>query len=95
MDKVTQQNAASSEQSSAAAAELSGQSSDLKALVGTFRLEHSRAAARRAESAAGKPLPASGPPRARAAAKAAAPPAVPFRPEGIVPLDGDPRVPQP
>jgi methyl-accepting chemotaxis protein len=39
MDKVIQQNAASAEQSSAAAAELSGQSEELDAMVATFRLE--------------------------------------------------------
>ncbi len=39
MDKVTQQNAASSEQSSAAAAELNSQSTDLHDLVATFQLE--------------------------------------------------------
>jgi len=39
MDKVTQQNAASSEQSSAAATELNSQSSDLHNLVATFQIE--------------------------------------------------------
>jgi methyl-accepting chemotaxis protein len=39
MDKVTQQNAASSEESSSAAEELSGQSEELAAMVGTFRLD--------------------------------------------------------
>jgi methyl-accepting chemotaxis protein len=38
MDKVTQQNAASAEQSSSAAAELSGQAQGLESLVGSFRL---------------------------------------------------------
>ena len=38
MDKVTQQNAASSEESSSAAEELSGQSAELAAMVGSFRL---------------------------------------------------------
>jgi methyl-accepting chemotaxis protein len=39
MDKVTQQNAASSEESSASAQELSGQSEALTAMVGEFQLE--------------------------------------------------------
>jgi methyl-accepting chemotaxis protein len=39
MNKVTQQNASSSEESSSAAVELSSQSEELAALVGTFRLE--------------------------------------------------------
>jgi methyl-accepting chemotaxis protein len=39
MDKVTQQNAASAEESSSAASELSGQAEELAAMVGTFRLE--------------------------------------------------------
>jgi methyl-accepting chemotaxis protein len=38
MDKVTQQNAASAEQSSSSAAELSGQAQGLETLVGSFRL---------------------------------------------------------
>jgi methyl-accepting chemotaxis protein len=38
MDKVTQQNAASSEEASAAAEELSSQSEELTAMVGSFRL---------------------------------------------------------
>jgi methyl-accepting chemotaxis protein len=41
MDRVTQQNAASAEESSSAAAELSGQAEELAAMVGTFRLERS------------------------------------------------------
>ncbi len=40
MDKVTQQNAASSEESSSAAQELSGQSEELAAMVGSFKIEH-------------------------------------------------------
>jgi methyl-accepting chemotaxis protein len=44
MDKVTQQNAASAEQSSSAAAELSGQAQGLESLVGSFRLDGDRAA---------------------------------------------------
>ncbi|HEX7623687.1 MAG TPA: methyl-accepting chemotaxis protein, partial [Anaeromyxobacteraceae bacterium] len=39
MDKVTQQNAASSEESSSAAEELSSQSEELAAMVGSFRLD--------------------------------------------------------
>ena len=39
MDKVTQQNAASAEESSSAASELSGQSEELASMVGSFRLD--------------------------------------------------------
>jgi methyl-accepting chemotaxis protein len=42
MDKVTQQNAASAEESSSAASELNGQSEELSAMVGAFRLERSQ-----------------------------------------------------
>jgi methyl-accepting chemotaxis protein len=44
MDRVTQQNAASSEESSSSAEELSIQSQELAALVGAFRLEQKHAA---------------------------------------------------
>ena len=39
MDKVTQQNAASAEQSSSAASELNGQAEELASMVATFQLE--------------------------------------------------------
>jgi methyl-accepting chemotaxis protein len=39
VDRVTQQNAASAEESSAAASELSGQAEELAAMVATFQLE--------------------------------------------------------
>ena len=39
MDKVTQQNAASAEESSSAASELNGQTEELAAMVGAFQLE--------------------------------------------------------
>jgi methyl-accepting chemotaxis protein len=42
MDRVTQQNAASAEESSSTAAELSGQASELASLVGGFRLDGAR-----------------------------------------------------
>ncbi len=47
MDKVTQQNAASAEQSSSAAGELSGQAEALAAMVGAFELDGERAGPRR------------------------------------------------
>ncbi len=50
VDKVTQQNAASSEESSSAAAELSGQSRQLAEMVGTFRLERTAAGAPNAKA---------------------------------------------
>jgi methyl-accepting chemotaxis protein len=42
MDKVTQQNAASAEESSSAASELSGQAEELAAMVGAFSIERSQ-----------------------------------------------------
>jgi hypothetical protein len=92
MDKVTQQNAASSEQSSAAAAELSGQSSDLKALVGTFRLEHREGADRdaRPPPAAYAAVPAARPLAARKGnGRTSGMTAMGLRPEEIIPLDGE------
>ena len=46
VDRVTQRNAASAEQSSSAAAELNGQSEELAALVGAFRLSRGGGAGR-------------------------------------------------
>jgi len=98
MDKVTQQNAASSEESSAAATELSGQSGDLQALVATFRLERRTEATSRAASSAiplSPPRPAARAPRAPQG-NGKAPPrpsgmhAMGLTPEEIIPLDGDP-----
>ncbi len=48
LDGVVQRNAASSEQSSSAAEELSGQAQEMEALVGAFRLEGAKQAPRRA-----------------------------------------------
>jgi methyl-accepting chemotaxis protein len=56
MDKVTQQNAASAEESSSAAAELQGQAQGLETLVGSFRLEDARPAL--ASPGASGPAPA-------------------------------------
>ncbi|MBK9516384.1 MAG: PAS domain-containing protein [Anaeromyxobacter sp.] len=47
VDKVTQQNAASAEESSSAASQLSGQAEELSAMVGAFRLEEGGAAPHR------------------------------------------------
>jgi methyl-accepting chemotaxis protein len=49
VDKVMQQNAASSEEASSAAEELSGQSKDLAAMVGNFRIARSSRASEGAE----------------------------------------------
>jgi methyl-accepting chemotaxis protein len=43
MDKVTQQNAASAEESSSAASELNGQAEELAAMVGSFQLARRQA----------------------------------------------------
>lgn len=39
MERVTQQNAASAEESSSAASELSGQAEELTAMIGVFKIE--------------------------------------------------------
>jgi methyl-accepting chemotaxis protein len=57
MDRVTQQNAASAEESSSAASELSAQAEELASMVGAFRLEAEARRARRAEPAAIVPPP--------------------------------------
>ena len=47
MDKVTQQNAASAEESSSAASELNAQAEELAAMVGAFRIEREAQGGRR------------------------------------------------
>jgi methyl-accepting chemotaxis protein len=86
MDKVTQQNAASSEESSSAAEELSSQSEELAAMVGSFKVERGAAlkrpavAARKAPAAPAKPKHANG--------KNGHHPLV-TRPEDVIPLEGE------
>jgi len=63
MDKVTQQNAATSEESSSSASELSGQAQQLAVLVGAFRLERSGAHPERAAAPAALPEAAARPGR--------------------------------
>jgi len=83
MNKVTQQNAANSEESSSAAVELSSQAEEVAAMVSSFQLARAR----------GVPTH----PRANlpTLARAARPnggnsrPAI-VKPEGVIPLDGDP-----
>jgi PAS domain S-box-containing protein len=67
MDKVTQQNAANSEESASAAEELSAQAEELRSLVATFTLTNGTAEVARAHAAAATAA-------APAAQKAAAPP---------------------
>ena len=56
MDKVIQQNAASAEESSSAASQLSGQAEELAAMVGAFQLaREERSALRRPSLAAHAP----------------------------------------
>jgi methyl-accepting chemotaxis protein len=76
MDKVTQQNAASAEQSSSAASELNGQAEELAAMVGAFQLtRHGGAALKKpAAHARSAALPAPRP-QARPVARPAARPA--------------------
>jgi methyl-accepting chemotaxis protein len=61
MDKVTQQNAASAEESSSAASELSGQAEELAAMVGSFKLGAGARAAPTSRLAAPRPRPAAAP----------------------------------
>ncbi len=99
MDKVTQRNAANSEESSSAAEELSSQAQELASLVGRFQLERSkrmlsRAAAPRTEAA----LPAkqrslherAGKKVAAKPAVREAPPSVHLDPEDVIPMADDP-----
>jgi methyl-accepting chemotaxis protein len=55
MNMVTQQNAASSEESSSPAAELSGQSEELAAMVALFQLDEAGAARKPAVAAKASP----------------------------------------
>jgi methyl-accepting chemotaxis protein len=87
--QVTQHNAANSEESSSAAAELSGEAEKLAAMVSTFELEHDTAAPRATERAV-KPL-------LKPSSKAKLLPgrqngkaAKPARPEDVFPLDDTP-----
>jgi methyl-accepting chemotaxis protein len=83
MNKVTQQNAANSEESSSAAVELSSQAEEVAAMVSSFQLARTRGVPNRARA----DVPA--------LAKTARPnggngrPA-PLKPESVIPLDGDP-----
>jgi methyl-accepting chemotaxis protein len=81
MDRVVQQNAASSEESSASASELSGQTTDLQEVVATFQLDRRHAAAATPRPA-GRPAPPAPAPRA---------PAAPARPPQAFPLDEQER----
>jgi methyl-accepting chemotaxis protein len=82
MNKVTQQNAANSEESSSAAAELSSQSEELAAMVGSFQL--SRAVGASAHGHVASPT----------AAKTKRPNggngrSATVKPEAVIPLDSD------
>jgi methyl-accepting chemotaxis protein len=96
MDRVTQQNAANSEECSSAAQELSGQSEELAAMVGTFQLSRAAQAPPRTTSAARSPAFAQV--RRKEAARGVSgrpghgPTAIPLRPEEVIPLDGDPAL---
>jgi methyl-accepting chemotaxis protein len=84
MDRVTQQNAASSEEASSAAEELSSQAEELASMVGSFALrrEGSHKGAARAQAGA-KPAPAR-PGKANGKNGHAR-----VKPEDVIPLDGD------
>jgi len=84
MDKVTQQNAASSEESSSAAEELNSQSEELAAMVGSFRIQ--RASSQRVQAKAAPRKPA---PRRGAANGQSGHSGIPLRPEEIIPLEGE------
>jgi methyl-accepting chemotaxis protein len=72
MDKVTQQNAASAEESSSAASELNGQAEELAAMVGAFQLARSQVGASTARPAVHAGATHLAPRRAAAAAKGGA-----------------------
>jgi hypothetical protein len=78
MNKVTQQNAANSEESSSAAAELSSQSEELAAMVSSFQLSRGGAPRGQVSSAKNKPF------------RATSAPMAPLRPSNVIPMDGDP-----
>jgi methyl-accepting chemotaxis protein len=84
MDKVTQQNAASSEEASSAAEELSSQSEELAAMVGSFKLGGG------AKKVAKRPQPALAA-RKPMAAKPNGPHGMGLKPEDVIPMDGDPK----
>ncbi len=92
MDTVTQQDAANSEESSSAAAELSGQSEELAAMVQTFQLDRMASGPSRPvvahRVAARPPVKALSP---SAPAKRNGQTGIVLRPEEIIPLDGDPQ----
>ena len=87
-EKVTQQNAASSVQSSAAAAELSGQAEELADMVASFRLGRSAAASAAAAAPRARPAPP-------AALATAAPRPGPARPASREPAKPAPSAPSP
>jgi methyl-accepting chemotaxis protein len=94
MDKVTQQNAANSEESSSAASELSGQAAELASIVGAFQIERAadgvRAAAPPAAAVPARPTPTPARPMSAARARASAGNgAIALRPEDVIPLDDD------
>ncbi|HTN50830.1 MAG TPA: methyl-accepting chemotaxis protein [Anaeromyxobacter sp.] len=78
MDKVTQQNAASAEESSSAASELQGQSEELAAMIATFRIDRALGASRTRPAPALPAAPAR--PAPRSAPRAAPRPAAPAAP---------------
>jgi methyl-accepting chemotaxis protein len=83
MNKVTQQNAANSEESSSAAVELSSQAEEVAAMVSSFQLARTRGVPTRARvyvptlAKAARPNGGNGRP-------------VTVKPEAVIPLDGDP-----
>ncbi len=96
MDKVTQQNAANSEESSSAATELSGQAEELAAMVGSFQIERAKGMGNAARAAGlQRPAPSNGAARSvtNAASTGAHAPAAGAgarrngTPEDVIPLD--------
>jgi methyl-accepting chemotaxis protein len=86
MDKVTQQNAASAEESSSAASELNGQAEELAAMVGAFQLAR-QGGARPAQRKPTAALPAARHAPARAARANGTQAMKP--PEKIFPMDDE------
>jgi methyl-accepting chemotaxis protein len=84
MDKVTQQNAASSEEASSAAEELSSQSEELAAMVGSFKIQRATSAARRPAALAAPRKPAPRKPNGQNGHSG-----IPVKPEDVIPMEGD------
>ncbi|HPQ71122.1 MAG TPA: PAS domain-containing protein [bacterium] len=93
MDKVTQANAANSEESSSASEELSSQSQELAAMVGRFKLNRGKPDARHVQQAAAAPASGNGKTRGNGNGHAKSNGGngqAKYAPEELIPLEDDP-----